>query len=197
MKTLDAQDLTLFVVYQHVKSRGMKQLANHIHKLGVSAGLDLEDVSSDLRLEEVIKAHMNIDRKSDTQDIELHTKELVYCYLRRNGYMDVAESVAVTCNLKPKAVNLSIDLETIFESKGMHLISQTGGKRKRKTSTQRRLVAGVNFIDTDQVKFTNSNSIGGAIIMNYKGKQYCFVQNTKNKQVSYWKCRRHGNASSV
>ena len=63
MEMLDAQDLTLFGVYQHVKSLKMKQLANHIHKLGVSAGLDLEDVSSDLSLEEVMKANLNFERK--------------------------------------------------------------------------------------------------------------------------------------
>ena len=116
---------------------------------------------------------------------------------KKNGYLDVAEELATHCNVKQNTVKLSTDLETIFQSKGMHLIPQTDGKKKRKTRTPRRLIAGVDFIDTDQVKFTNANSIGGAIINNYKGKQYCFVQNTKNQQVSYWKCRRHGNASSV
>ena len=96
METLDTQDLTLFGVYQHVKSLGMKQLSNHIHKLGVSAGLDLEDVSCDLRLEDVIKANVNTERRSDSQDIQQHTKELVYSYLRRNGYKDVAEAFAIT-----------------------------------------------------------------------------------------------------
>ena len=177
MEMLDAQDLTLFGVYQHVKSLKMKQLANHIHKLGVSSGLDLEDVSCDLCLEEVMKANVNIDRKSDTQDTDQHTKELVYSYLRRNGYFDVAEEFAMNCNLNQNTVNLSTDLETIFQSKGMHLIPQTDGKKKRKTRTPRRLIAGVDFIDTDQVKFTNANSLGGAIIMNYKGKQYSILEN--------------------
>ena len=150
----------------------------------------MDDVSCDLCLEEVMKANVNIDRKSDTQDTDQHTKELVYSYLRRNGYFDVAEEFAMNCNLNQNTVNLSTDLETIFQSKGMHLIPQTGGKRKRKTPTRRRLVAGVDFIDTDQVKFTNANSRGGSTIMTYKGKQYNFNGYNRNHQVSNWRCRR-------
>ena len=192
MDTLDAQDLTLFLTYQHVKSLRMKQLAKQIHKLGVSAGLNLEDVTCDLDLKEVIESNRNIERQSDTQDTDQHTKELVYSYLRTNGYHDVAEAFATKCNLPQKIGNSFIDLETIFQSKGTNLIPQTNGERKRKTSTQRRLVAGVDFIDTGQVKFTNANSRGGAIIMTYKGLQYCFRKFTRNQQVSHWQCRRHG-----
>ena len=32
------------------------------------------------------------------------------------------------------------------------------------------MIAGVDFVDTDEVKFSNFNSKGGAIIMTYKGK---------------------------
>ena len=87
-------------------------------------------------------------------------------------------------------MNLSSDLEAIFQSKDMHLIPKTDETKKRKPRTRRILIAGVDFIDTDLVKFTNSNSQGGAIIMTYKGKQYGFVTNTRNEQVSYWHCRR-------
>ena len=98
MDTLDEQDLTLFLTYQHVKSLRMKQLANQIHKLGVSTGLDLEDVTCDLDLKEVIESNRNIERQSDIQDTDQHTKELVYSYLRRNGYNDIGEAFATKCN---------------------------------------------------------------------------------------------------
>ena len=177
METLDNQDLTLLLAYKHVKSCGMKQLQNQMFKLGVSAGIDLESVDCNICVEEVVQASRRNEEKSVTQTVELQTKTLVYSYLRRQGYFDVADKFAMNCNLNQGTVNLSTDLETIFQSKGMHLIPQTDGKKKRKTRTPRRLIAGVDFIDTDQVKFTNANSLGGAIIMNYKGKQYSILEN--------------------
>ena len=191
---LDTQDLTLFLIYQHVKHLQMKQLGNQIYKLGVSVGLDLEDVNCDLQLEEVIGANRNIERKRQkrkSQDSEQHTKELVYSYLKRNGYLDVAEEFAITCNLKQTIVNLSIDLEAIFQSEGMHLIPKTDQSKKRETRKRRVFIAGVDFIDTDLVKFTNANSVGGIIIMTYKGIQYSFKHFLRNQQVSFWHCRRH------
>jgi len=191
MGMLDTQDLTLFLTYQYVKDLKMKQLGNQIYNLGVSAGLDLENVDCDLQLEEVIGVNRNIERKSDCQDSEQHTKKLVYSYLRRNGY-DVAEEFATTCNLKQTTVNLSIDLEAIFQSKGMHLIPKTDKTKKRKPQKRNGFIAGVDFIDSDLVKFTNANSKGGSIVMTYKGYQYSFKSFSTNQKVSYWQCRRHG-----
>merc|ERR1712131_455416 len=128
------QDLTLLLTYQHVKSLRMNNLANQIHKLGVSAGLDLEDFTCDLDLKEVIESNRNIERQSETQDTDQHTKELVYSYLRRNGYIDVGEAFATKCNLTPKIGNSFSDLETIFQSKGVHLIPKTDEETKRRTS---------------------------------------------------------------
>ena len=42
------------------------------------------------------------------------------------------------------------------------------------------MIAGVDFVDTDEVKFSNFNSKGGAIIMTYKGKQYFFNKMLKS-----------------
>jgi len=190
METLDNQDLTLLLAYKHVKSCRMKQLQNQMFKLGVSAGIDLESVDCNICVEEVVQTTRSNEEKSVTQTVELQTKNLVYSYLRRNGYFDVAEEFAMNCNLNLNTVNLSTDLETIFQFKGMQLISQNDGKKKRKTRTLRGLVAGVDFIDTEQVKFTNTNSQGGAIIMTYKGIQYCFNSYSRNNQVSHWQCRR-------
>jgi len=190
MENLDNQDLTLLLAYKHVKSCGMKQLQNQMFKLGVSAGIDLESVDCNICVEEVVQATRSNEEKSVTQTAELQTKNFVYSYLRRNGYLDVAEEFAMNCNLNPNTVNLSTNLETIFQCKGMHLIPQNDGKRKRKNRPQRRLVAGVDFIDTDQVKFTNGNSRGGAIIMTYKGIQYSFLLYIRKKEVSYWQCRK-------
>ena len=156
----------------------------------MAAGLDLEDVNCYLQLEEVIKANTNIERKSNCQDSEQHTKELVYSYLRRNGCIDVAEEFAVTCNLEQRTVNLSIDLEAIFQSKGMHLIPKANETKKRNTRKRRGFIAGVDFIDTDLVKFSNANSNGGSIVMTYNGLQYCLNRHLKSDNVSSWLCRR-------
>ena len=66
MGMLDNQDLTLFLTYQYVKDLKMKQLGNQIYNLGVSAGLDLENVDCDLQLEEVIGVNRNIERTQNT-----------------------------------------------------------------------------------------------------------------------------------
>ena len=121
MEKLDAQDLTLLLAYQHLKSRRMRQLQNQIYRLGVSAGIDLESVDCDLSVEEVIDANNKAagkdkEEKSVIQIVELQTRNLVYSYLRRNGYFDVAEELAQNCNLKQNPLNLSTDLETIFQS---------------------------------------------------------------------------------
>ena len=196
METLDTQNLTLLLAYQHVKSRRMKKLQNQIYRLGVSAGIDLESVDCDITVEEVIEANSkaagkNCEEKIITQSVELQTKNLVYSYLRRNGY-DVAEEFARIFNLQQNIVNLSTDLETIFQSKGIHLIPQTDSKMKRKTPIRRGLTAGIEFCDSNSVKFSNANSQGGGIIMTYKGMQYCFKTYLTNKDVSSWQCRRHG-----
>ena len=85
METLDAQDLTLFLAYQHVMGAGMKHLGNQIYKLGVSAGLDLKSVNCDIRVKEVIEATQNIKNKIDTQSNDHRIKNLVYSYLRKIG----------------------------------------------------------------------------------------------------------------
>ena len=190
MEALDEHDLSLFLAYQHVTSLGMKQMGNQIYKLGVSAGIDLKSVACNLHVEEVVEVYRNSQKKSVTQIDELQTKNLVYSYLRRNNYHDVAEGFAVYCNLNQNVVNLSTDLETIFQSKGVHLIPQTDGKKKRRTWTRKGLTAGIDFCDTDSVKFSNANSNGGGIIMTYKGMQYSFQRYFKVKDVSCWTCRR-------
>ena len=131
METLDNQDLTLLLAYKHVKSCGMKQLQNQMFKLGVSAGIDLESVDCNICVEEVVQTTRSNEEKSVTQTVELQTKTLVYSYLRRQGYFDVADKLAMNCNLNQSTVNLSTDLETIFQSKGMHLISQNDRKKKK------------------------------------------------------------------
>merc|ERR1711963_799702 len=50
-------------------------------------------------------------------------------------------------------------------------------------------MAGVDFCDTDAVKFSNVKSKGGSIIMTYKNMQYGFAMHLKN-EVSKWKCRK-------
>ena len=149
METLTTQNLTLLLVYQHVKNCKMKELQNQLFKLGVKAGIDLEGVDYNISVEEVIQANRDCQEKSVTQINDQQTTTLVYDYLQRKGYLDVAEELATHCNVKLHMVKLSTDLETIFQSKGMHLIPQNDEKRKRKTGARRGLTEGVG---TDQVK---------------------------------------------
>ena len=64
------------------------------------------------------------------------------------------------------------------------------GKGKEKSGLKEDWLQGM--ISLIEVKFTNTNSRGGCIIMTYKGKQYNFHEYSRNNQVSSWKCRRAG-----
>ena len=55
MAELDAHDLSLYLVYDHARSGGMKQLNQQLYKLGVSAGIDLTDVSCTFNINEVLE----------------------------------------------------------------------------------------------------------------------------------------------
>ena len=56
MTELDTQDMSLYLVYDHVRSRGMKQLSQQLYKLGVSAGIDLTEVRCPFKLKELFEA---------------------------------------------------------------------------------------------------------------------------------------------
>ena len=64
---------------------------------------------------------------------------------------------------------------------------QTQGKSRSWKRIE--LIAGVDFCDTDVVKFSNANSKGGSIIMTYKNMQYRFTRYLKS-EVSVWMCRK-------
>ena len=92
-----------------------------------------------------------------------------------------------------------LDLETLFhcESKVDTYQCEFADSKTPKNSASSRerkvnqLIAGVDFRDTDVVKFTNANSNYGAIIMTYKGKQYSFHSRSRsNRYTSFWRCRR-------
>ena len=108
-------------------------------------------VDYSISVEEVIQANKDFQEKSVTQTNDQKTTTLVYDYLQRKGYLDVAEELATHCNVKQHTVKLSTNLETIFQSKGMHLIPQNDGKGKRKTRARKGLTEEVG---ADQVKET-------------------------------------------
>ena len=112
MEQLDAQDLTLFLAYQHVKSLGMKNLTAQIFNLGVKVGLDLESVDCQTNVKDVVQNYSTFERKSENQTIDEFIHQLVYSYLNREDYTGVAEEFAKICRIQT-CVTLANNLETI------------------------------------------------------------------------------------
>ena len=83
MEQLDAQDLTLFLAYQHVKCLGMKNLRTQIFNLGVKEGLDLESVDCQTSVQDVVHNYKSFERKSENQTIDEYTHQLVYEFFNR------------------------------------------------------------------------------------------------------------------
>ena len=186
MEPLDAEDLTLHLAFQHVKSLGLKELRNQIFKFGLKAGLDLESVHCQTTVQDVVHTYNNIERESETQAINEYTNQMVYDYLNRANYTEEADEFAKICRIQ-KCTKLSETLEGIVENEN---ISQHSSCDKLRTWKRKGLVAGVDFCDTDAVKFSNANSRGGGITMTYKEIQYSFQRYLKN-DLSYWQCRRN------
>ena len=111
MASLDDQDLTLYLVYDHIIRMGMKQLGQHIFKLGISAGLDLTNVKCDFSIGEVVKA-FELEWKNDTKDL---LDRLVCNYLRKTNPCEVADQLVRVCNLR-EMDPLMLDHETWVES---------------------------------------------------------------------------------
>ena len=99
MEQLDAQDLTLYLAYQHVKSLGLKNLKTQIFNLGVKAGLDLESVDCQTSVQDVVNKYNSSERKTETQVIDEHTNQLVYSYLNRANFTEVAEEFGKICRI--------------------------------------------------------------------------------------------------
>jgi len=189
MEQLDAQDLTLYLAYQHVKSLGLKNLKTQIFNLGVKAGLDLESVDCQTSVQDIVNKYKSFERKTETQAIDEHTNQLVYSYLNRANYTDVAEEFSKICRI-PKELPMSENLETIIQSQ-FTILQRPKTKRVVSYGLTRKngLIAGVDFVDTEEVKFSNNNSKGGAIVMTYKGKQYNFKRFQKSG-LALWVCRK-------
>ena len=116
MTELDTQDMSLYLVYDHVKSRGMKQLSQQLYKLGVSAGIDLTEVSVGFNFNEVAEeGFQNANPKREFAFDEV-LAGLVCKYLKKTGQSDVAEKLAQKCNLQKTNSEMSNDLETIFQN---------------------------------------------------------------------------------
>ena len=112
--------------------------------------------------------------------------KLVYDYLNRANYTEEADEFAKICRIQ-KCTKLSETLEGIVENENF---SQHSSCDKLRTWKRKGLVAGVDFCDTDVVKFSNANSRAGGITMTYKEIQYSFQRYLKNG-VSFWQCRRN------
>ena len=77
MEPLDAEDLTLHLAFQHVKSLGLKELRNQIFKFGLTVGLNLESVHCQTTVKDVVHTYKNIKTESETQTINEYTNQLV------------------------------------------------------------------------------------------------------------------------
>ena len=139
MEQLDAQDLTLFLAYQHVKSLGMKNLKTQIFNLGVKAGLDLESVDCQTSVQDVVKKNKSFERKLEIQEIDKHTHQLVYDYLSRAGYTDVAEEFAKIYRIEKRVKPLE-NLETVIQCEKNEM-SQYSKSGKVRTCKRKGLVA--------------------------------------------------------
>ena len=185
MTELDTQDMSLYLVYDHVRSRGMKQLSQQLYKLGVSAGIDLTEVSVGFNIKEVAdEGFQNADPNIKCAFDEV-LAGLVCKYLKKTGQSDVAEILARKCNLQKTNSEMPNDLETIFQAESQSKPT----KKVRAKPVFQQYLAGVHFKDTDEVRFSNTNSKGGAIIMTYKDKKYTLGGKRKDGKVSYWQCR--------
>ena len=114
MELPDTEDLALMLTYKHVKSLGMKDLRNQ-KPLGVKAGLDLESVDCQTSVQDVIQAYKSFESKSKIQPIDEQTNHLVYSYLNRANYSDVADEFARICMIQ-KDTKLPYYLESVIDS---------------------------------------------------------------------------------
>jgi len=147
-----------------------------------------KSVDCQTSVQDVANKYKSFERKSENQTIDEYTHQLVYSYLNREDYTEVAEELAKIYRVQ-KSVTLADNLETIFQLEKSYKERATKVKSYGLTG-RRGMIAGVDFVDTDEVKFSNFNSKGGAIILTYKGKQYTFLKILKNG-VLFWRCRRH------
>jgi len=87
----------------------MKQLGQQLSKLGVSAGLDLSDMSCEFDVKEVMEAFKT--KKSDAI-----LAGLVCDYLRKSGQPKLARKLARKKNCLGNSSKVNWDLEAIFRS---------------------------------------------------------------------------------
>merc|ERR1719495_2812261 len=96
MEHLDSQDLTLYLVFKYMKENGHPKVGQKLQEIGLSTGLDLTDVQCDTTLKDVIDANKNYRNRLDV---------LVYDYLKRAGYLEVAKELAKVTGLKEMDIN--------------------------------------------------------------------------------------------
>jgi len=113
VKSFDSQDLAFFLVYKHVRSLGMKQLGQQLSKLGVSAGLDLSDMSCEFDVKEVMEAFKT---KKSIGKSDAILAGLVCDYLRKSGQPKLARKLARKKNCLGNSSKVNWDLEAIFRS---------------------------------------------------------------------------------
>ena len=115
VKSFDNQDLAFFLVYKHVRSLGMKQLSKQMSKLGISAGLDLSDMSCEFGIKEVMETLKKSKKSSGKSVKDAMLVELVCNYLRKSGQHKLARELAATKkNCLYKSSKKAGNLETIF-----------------------------------------------------------------------------------
>ena len=91
---VDAHEMTLLLVYQHAKGKGMTQLCKRLHELGVSAGVDVTDMNCNIGLEEIVETCHSAEKTSRPTD-PLLNKFVVPSRFDAMGYAGVTLSVAL------------------------------------------------------------------------------------------------------
>merc|ERR1712029_108860 len=178
----------------------MIRIATRLYNLALEAGFDLEEVAPtcDTSLESVIQNYCQGLNPPPTKEQaeqkgsqgQITTEKLVLAYLIGHSHLEVAQKFALKTGLEMDQ-EVDMDLETVCED-FIRDITVSEFKDHAGVPLTDRLNEGLiptEFQDTDEVKFSRSNTRGAGIILTYKGFQHS-LKNTKLKNgATYWQCR--------
>jgi len=121
------------------------------------------------------------------------TEKLVLHYLIRNSHLEVAQKFAMKTSLKMDQ-EIDKDMATVYEDFKDFLREMS--TTKFENTTDRLLTDRLNnlstpsqFKDTDELKFSRSNTKGGGVILNHKEFQYSKSGAKMGNGTTYWQCR--------
>jgi len=118
------------------------------------------------------------------------TEKLVLHYLIRNSHFEVAQKFAMKTSLNMDQ-EIHKDMATVYEDFKNFLRGISETNFENTPDRLNNLSTPSQFKDTDELKFSRSNTKGGGVILNYKEFQYSKDGAKMGKGTTYWKCRFH------